>query len=519
MHTLADKRIAIIGAGPGGLAAAMLLSAAGFKVTIYEKQSYLGGRTSRLTLGDYHFDRGPTFFMMPQLLEELFAATGRSLHDYVKLLPLDPLYTLRFGSVEFSPSSNNEVTAERIKSRFPGNEDGFRRFLVDQQKQFDALEPLLKRPFSSVADYLSKDILNALPHLHPFQSVYDRLKLYFNDERLRYAFTFQSKYLGMSPWQCPGAFTMLSFLEHRFGLYHPVGGVNRVCEAMGEVVKENGGVIHLSTGVSRVLVKRGKAVGVKLDNGESVEADHVIINADFAAAMSSLFAPGDLRKYTPKKLERKRYSCSAFMLYMGVKKPVSMPHHAILFANDYRRNVDEMMGGSTLSNDPSVYVHNPSVLDSTLAPEGHSALYALMPVPNLKSGMDWGRIREEARDRMLGRLEKEPELRSLSASIEREAVITPLDWQDAHHIFAGATFNLAHTLDQMMLLRPRNRFEEIGNCWLVGGGTHPGSGLPTIFESARITSQLLLQDERAASIALSMNGASAGVARQGRVNL
>lgn len=503
------NRVAVIGAGPGGLAAAMLLSAAGCSVTVYEKQPYLGGRTSRLSLDDYHFDRGPTFFMMPELLEELFASAGRNLRDYVKLLPLDPLYRLQFGGVRFEPSPDVETTAERIESQFPGNGAGYLRFMQEQERQFQALSPLLKRPFTSVRDYAARDVLAALPHLHPFDSVYGRLKRYFSDERLRFAFTFQAKYLGMSPWECPGAFTMLSFLEHRFGLYHPVGGVNRLCEAMAEVVLEHGGEIRTSAGVSRVLIRNGVAAGVELENGEVDEADHVVINADFAAAMNALFRPGELKKYAPRKLARKRYSCSAFILYLGVRKPIRMPHHTILFAEDYRRNVDEMMSGRSLSADPSIYVHNPSAMDPTLAPEGASALYALMPVPNLKTGMDWTALREEARERMLARLECEPELQGLSASIEREAVVTPLDWRDRHHIYEGATFNLAHSLDQMMLRRPHNRFEEVGNCWLVGGGTHPGSGLPTIFESARITSRMLLEQERASRIAVSMAGATA----------
>lgn len=217
-------RASVIGAGPGGLAAAMLLAAKGYHVDVYEKQPRIGGRSSRLELGEYRFDRGATFLMMPSLLEELFEAAGRSVHDYVDLKRLDPLYALHFGNTVFTPSSDLEQTVAQIEKLFPGNGEGYRRFMHEEQLKFDRVSPLLRRPFTSWTDYLRSDLLRALPRLHALDTVYGRLSKYFTDERLRWAFTFQSKYLGMSPWECPGTFTILSFMEHRYGLYHPIGG-------------------------------------------------------------------------------------------------------------------------------------------------------------------------------------------------------------------------------------------------------------------------------------------------------
>ncbi|MFF2089332.1 phytoene desaturase family protein [Paenibacillus sp. NPDC058174] len=490
-----EGNVAIIGAGPGGLAAGMLLSSQGYKVTIYEKQPYLGGRTSRLQMGDYKFDRGPTFLMMPALLEELFRAAGRSMDDYLELIELDPLYRLQFGDVRFTPTTQTEEMVNRIEERFPGNGSGYLRFMKEEEKKFNVVSPLLKRPFGKAADFMARDLFAALPRLHLTDSVYGRLSKYFNDERLKFAFSFQAKYLGMSPWECPGTFTILSYLEHKFGLFHPVGGVNRICEAMGRVIEEYGGSIALSTGVSRVLTRGGKAVGVQLESGDELDADHVIINADFAAAMNRLFAPGELKKYTPDRLAKKKYSCSTYMLYLGINKEVKMPHHTVMFSGDYSQNVKEIMTDKVLSKDASIYIHNPSAVDPTLAPKGSSALYALMPVPNLTGSVDWQEQEKLVRDTMLRRMEQEPEMRGISSHIETEMSITPLDWQNQYDIYQGATFNLAHTLDQMMILRPHNRFEEFDNCWLVGGGTHPGSGLPTIIESARISVRLLMEQD------------------------
>lgn len=492
------KHAAIVGAGPGGLAAAMLLAGQGYQVSVYEKQPYVGGRTSRVQLGDYKFDRGPTFFMMPYLLEELFASVDRRLSDYVDLIELDPLYRLKFGEESFTPSRDTEKTVEEIERLFPGNGKGYLRFMQEEETKFNRVSPLLQRPFTKPSDYIARDVFAALTRLHATDTVYNRLSRYFNDERLKYAFTFQAKYLGMSPWECPGTFTILSYMEHKFGLFHPIGGVNQVCEAMAQVVREYGGTIATSTGVKRVLTRNGTATGLLLDNGEKIEADHVVLNADFATAMSELFEPGELRKYAPAKLASKKYSCSTYMLYLGVNRTIDMPHHNVLFSQDYRTNISEIMAKKVLSKDPSIYIHNPGAIDPTLAPEGKTALYALMPVPNLTGDIDWEHEGERVREAMLSRMEQEPELRGLTDCIETEASITPAGWRDQHGVYNGATFNLAHSFDQMMMLRPHNKFEEVGNCWLVGGGTHPGSGLPTIFESARISVRLLVEQDRKA---------------------
>ncbi|MFS0727318.1 phytoene desaturase family protein [Paenibacillus sp. 1P07SE] len=490
------KKVAIIGAGPGGLAAAMLLSSQGYQVHVLEKQSYVGGRTSRLQIGDYLFDRGPTFMMMPQIIEGLFHSVGRSLHDYVQMVEVDPLYRLQFGNVKFEPTRDKKRMEEQMNQLFPGEWAGYQRYLKEESLKFERVMPLLQRPFTRLTDYIRSDLARALPRLHLTDTVYSRLAKYFKDERLRYAFAFQSKYLGMSPWECPGTFTMLSYIEHAYGLWHPIGGVNRMCEAMAEVVLEQGGEIHLSSGASHVLTERGKAVGVQLESGERLASDHVVINADFGTAVTQLFRPEQLRKYRPEKLEKLKLSCSTYMLYLGVNRKIDMPHHTVMFADDYAGNVKDMMRG-TLSEDASIYVHNPGAVDPTLAPEGKTALYALMPVANLDGETDWRDSSQLAaiRAQMLRRMEQEPEMAGIAGDIEVEHVITPLDWQQSMYVYKGAAFNLAHSVDQMMILRPHNRFEDADNCWLVGGGTHPGSGLPTILESARISTELLMQQD------------------------
>ena len=494
------RRIIVIGAGPGGLATAMLLSSKGYDVQLYEKQAYFGGRTSRLSIGPYHFDRGPTFFMMPHLLEELFQEAGGKLSDFVEMKEIEPLYTLKFGKEVFNPTTNKEQMKAEIERLFPGNSEGYERFMNVEGDKFDHVEKLLQQPFSKLTHFINRNVFKALPKLNAFDTVYGRLSKYFKDERLKWAFSFQAKYLGMSPWECPGTFTILSYLEHRYGLFHPIGGLNRLMEAMVTMIRKNGGQLTTGQGVKQILIEDGKAAGVELENGTTDRADFVIINADFGYAATNLFPSGTLRKYSPERLAKKKLSCSTFMLYLGLDTPVNLPHHMILFAEDYQKNVNEMTKDHVLSEDPSIYIHNPSLIDSTLAPPGHSALYMLMPVPNTTADIDWMKEKEELRNLMIDRLAKETGQSDIRSRITAEHIITPHDWEHDMNIYKGATFSFAHSLDQMMYFRPHNRFEEVPNCYLTGGGTHPGSGLPTIFESARISANLLIQQDEQSTV-------------------
>jgi phytoene desaturase len=248
--------------------------------------------------------------------------------------------------------------------------------------------------------------------------------------------------------------------------------------------------------VKRILVENRKAVGVELESGDKVHADYVVLNADFARAMHTLVDPKHLRTWTPENLARKKFSCSTFMIYLGVNKRYDIPHHSICFANDYKKNIEEIAVHKSLPEDPSVYVQNACVTDPTLAPEGQSTLYLLVPIANCSSGIDWEKETPAFREKVLDLAEQRAGLTGLRDHIIEEQIITPDGWWYDKDVHLGATFNLAHNIGQMLFYRPRNRFEEFENCYLVGGGTHPGSGLPTILESARISSELILRRDR-----------------------
>ncbi len=489
-----SRRVIIVGAGPGGLTAGMLLASRGYQVDIFEKQSYVGGRNGAFSEGGYTFDIGPTFLMMDYIVEQMFALTGRRLADYMTLQEIDPLYRMVFdGGREFYPTRDRAKMKKQIDRLFPGNYAGYEQYLKREQEKFEALIPCLKIPYSSWRSYLNRQFLRSLPKLDAHLSLISKLRQYYTDDDLQVAFTFQAKYLGMSPWECPGTFSILAYTEHAGGIYHVMGGLNNISQGMARAFREDGGRLHLATGVDEIIVKDRRAVGVLLENGEEVMADDVIINADFAHAMKSLVPTKHRMKYTDQNLKRKKFSCSTFMLYLGVDAVYDIPHHNIIFAKDYQQNVDEITKHKVLSADPSVYIQNASVTDSSLAPMGKSALYILVPIPNNTSGLDWTKEAPAFRKQVLDILETKAGLAGIRQHIEVERMITPDDWEQEMHVYNGATFNLAHNVGQMLGFRPHNRFEEFNHCYLVGGGTHPGSGLPTILESARISVELLLR--------------------------
>jgi phytoene desaturase len=261
---------------------------------------------------------------------------------------------------------------------------------------------------------------------------------------------------------------------------------------MGRVAQRLGVEIRVDEPVEEILFQGRRAVGVRTAAGVQM-ASAIVMNADFARAMSRLVPDRLRRRWTDRKIARKKFSCSTFMMYLGVEGRFDLPHHNIHISADYARNLDEIENRHVLSDDPSFYVQNASVTDPTLAPRGMSTLYVLAPVTHQHPNVDWSRECERFRALMLRQIAKAG-FTDVERRIRFERLITPVDWDRQYEIHRGATFNLSHTLDQMLHLRPRNRFEDLDGIYLVGGGTHPGSGLPVIFESARISTRLLLAD-------------------------
>ena len=492
------KRVGIIGAGPGGLAAAMLLAKAGMDVTVHEARDSIGGRSSTITAptpqGTFRFDMGPTFFLYPRVLADIFAACGRELRDEVELIRLDPQYHLIFeGGGEIRASGDMAKMAAELARFSPADAKALPRFMADNRAKLAVFRPVLENAFNSMRDLMRPNVLRGLSKLRPHRSVDSDLGTYFKDDRIRLAFSFQSKYLGMSPFRCPSLFTILSFMEYEYGVFHPRGGTGAVMAAMARVVRDLGGRVEVNDPVEEVLFQGRRATGIRTAKG-TAQYDALVVNGDFAETMKRLVPDRMRRRWTDKKIGGKKFSCSTFMLYLGIEGTLpDLAHHTVYLAEDYRRNLAEIEAGLA-PTDPSFYVQNACVTDPALAPPGHSTLYVLVPVGHrVGEGVDWATEAPRYRAMALERL-KRIGIPDIESRIRFEKVLTPQGWEDDMRVYRGATFNLAHNLTQMLHFRPRNRFEDVDGVYLVGGGTHPGSGLPVIFESARISSRLLTED-------------------------
>jgi phytoene desaturase len=472
----------------------MQLAQAGCDVTILERRDRVGGRTSAIEIDDFRFDCGPTFFLYPRVLSEIFRSVGYELMDEVPMVRLDPQYRLTFGAGgKLDCTPNLKQMDHQIAEFAPSDVGALGRYMDDNRIKLEKFRPILESPFRSIKDLLRPSVLAAGKHLHPLRSLGQELERYFSDPRLVVAFAFQAKYLGMSPFQCPSLFSILSFLEYEHGVWHPMGGCSRVSERMAEIAETMGVTIRLGEPVTAVEMDGRRVTGLRTPNGR-YDADAFVINADFADWMTKTIPNAARRRWSDERIAEKKYSCSTFMLYLGIEGVYDdIPHHNIHISRDYEQNLREIEQDHVLSDDPSFYLQNASVTDDSLAPRGHSSLYVLVPVTHQHKNVDWTKESDRFRDLTLDKLAAIG-MSDVRDRIRVERRITPSDWINKYAIYRGATFNLAHNLGQMLHNRPRNRFEELDGVYLVGGGTHPGSGLPVIYESSRITSRLLLQD-------------------------
>jgi phytoene desaturase len=362
------RRAVVVGAGPGGLAAAMLLRAQGADVTVIERAPRVGGRTAAIEQDGFTFDTGPTFFLYPDILREIFAAAGRDFDALVPMHRLDPLYRLRFDDGRtFDATADLDRLKAEVSRIDPEDAKNVEAYLAANGAKFEAFKPVLQKPFGGLHAFADPAMVRALPHLRPWSTVDGDLKRWFRNPLTRLAFSFQSKYLGMSPFKCPSLFTILAHIEYAHGVWHPVGGCNAIPNAMAKVLGEMGADVRLNEPVEEMLFEGRRAVGVRTAQG-TYPADAVVVNADFAHAMKRL-VPDRLRKrWTDTKIDAKSYSCSTFMLYLGLEGTLlDQAHHTIFLAGDYARNIREIEEGLAPA-EPSIYVQNASVTDTTLPP-------------------------------------------------------------------------------------------------------------------------------------------------------
>jgi phytoene desaturase len=481
----------VIGAGFGGLAAAVRLGARGYRVTVVERLDQPGGRAGIYSQDGFTFDQGPTIITLPQVFEELWALAGRKLSDDVDLRPLDPFYSLKFddGS-HFTCCGDEQLMMAEIARLSPKDAARYPAFRKKSEEIYRfAFEGLGQIPFSSFAPMITAVPGFALHRAE--QSVWQLVSKYFTDERLRIAFSFHPLFIGGNPFDATGLYALVSYLEGRYGVHYAMGGTHSLVKGLVGLIERQGGTVRLNAGVKQILVENGAAAGVELDSGEKLYSAVVVSNADAATTYSKLLAPQHRHRWTDARLARARYSMSLVVWHFGTNRRYDdVEHHTILLGPRYKGLLKDIFKTKTVAEDFSLYLYRPSATDPSVAPEGCDSFYALMPVPNLDGDADWETLAEPFRARVQKRLE-ETLLPGLGQHIVTQKLVTPLDFRDRLQSYKGAAFSLEPVMFQSAWFRPHNRSEEVDNLYLVGAGTHPGAGVPSVVISAKILDQVV----------------------------
>ncbi len=493
-----SQRMIIVGAGPGGLATAMRLAARGYDVELFEAEDRVGGRMRGFTQDGYAFDTGPTILQVPRVYDELFAECGLNFSDYVTLKRLNPNTRLRFwDDTVLDLTSDIPAFKQQLAALNPDLPAAFERWYIEHiRKNEVGYQPYLGTPVRSPLGYLKpREIAAALP-FNPWETLYDHYWRYFKDERLVYGLSYPAKYLGMHPTHCSSVFSLIAYLEFADGIWHPVGGFRALAQAVGQAARDLGVKMHLNTPIKEVWVEQGVTRGVVLPDGEHVAADGVVVNADFGYAMQHIVPDAVRGKYTDRKLDKMQFSCSTFMLYLGVDRVYpDLPHHQLYLSEHIRRRDRPYVDDSALDEiNPSFYVCNPTAIDPGNAPAGHSTLFVLVPIPNTSYAVDWAAKQQSFRDLIVSRM---PMLgfADVEQHIVSETCYTAETWRDDYRTYRGAVFNLGHTWTQLGPFRPHIRSDVAHGLYYIGGAVHPGSGLLTILEAARSAVTFIEEDQ------------------------
>lgn len=503
---IAGAEAVVIGAGLGGLAAAMRLGAKGYRVTVVDRLDMPGGRGSSISRGGHRFDLGPTIVTVPQGLRELWAACGRDFDKDVDLRALDPFYEIRWqdGS-SFSARQSTEAMRAEVARLSPGDLAGYDRFLADSERRYwFGFEDLGRRSMHRFADLLK--VLPTFARLRADRSVHAHAASRVKDERLRFALSFHPLFIGGDPFHVTSMYILVSHLEKEFGVHYAMGGVGAIALAMAKVIALQGGRLMLDTEVDEILLRDRRATGVRLVDGATIPADVVVSNADAGHTYDRLLRNQPRRRWTPRKLGRKRWSMGLFVWYFGTKgtrlKWPDVGHHTIVVGPRYKDHIRDIFIRGRLAEDMSLYVHRPSVTDPSVAPPGDDTFYALSPVPHLGIGStDWATEAEPYRQKMQRMLE-ERLLPGLGDHLTEQLVFTPDTFQSRYLSPYGSGFSIEPRILQSAWFRPHNVSEEAKGLYLVGAGTHPGAGLPGVIASAEVLGTLVPDAPRVESLSV-----------------
>ena len=481
----------VIGSGFGGLAAAVRLGARGYRVTVLDKLDAPGGRAYVHKQDGFTFDAGPTVITAPFLFEELWALCGKRMADEIDMRPVTPFYRIRFpDGAEFDYTGDAAAMRREISKFEPDDVAGYERFVAKSEEIFRiGFEELGDVPFSSWMDMAK--IIPKMIKLGSYRTVYGMVQSYVKNDRLRQVLSFHPLLVGGNPFSTTSIYALIAFLERNWGVHFPIGGTGALVNGLVSLIEGQGGAVRCGAEVKQILVEGKRARGVLLANGERIEADVVVSNADSAWTYRHLIAPEHRQRWTDARVDRQRYSMSLFVWYFGTKRQYpDVAHHTIMLGPRYKGLLDDIFNRKVLADDFSLYLHRPTATDPSLAPDGCDGFYVLSPVPNLLGTTDW-KTHAEAYKKSIQDLLERTVLPGLGEAIVSERLLTPQDFQDRLLSFRGAAFGMEPVLTQSAYFRPHNASEDIERLYLVGAGTHPGAGLPGVLSSARILDRVV----------------------------
>ncbi|MBM2575599.1 phytoene desaturase [Jannaschia sp. Os4] len=492
----ARSHAVVIGAGLGGLAAAMRLGAQGWRVTVVDRLDVPGGRASSISSGGHRFDLGPTIVTAPSVFQRLWAACGLRFEDDVDLRPLDPFYRIAWpdGS-HLDCTGDEERMAEEVARLSPSDVAGWRRFLRDSEARYRVgYEGMLTKPMHRLR--ATAEVLPTFARLRADESIHTLASKRVKDARLRMALSFHPLFIGGDPTKVTSMYALVSHLEAKEGVHYCMGGVGAMAWAMAGVVARQGGSVRLGAQVDSIVLDGGRAAGVRLTDGASIHADAVVSNADPGHLYDTLLRDAPRKRWTKRRLKRSKWSMGLFVWHFGTEGTRDLwpevGHHTILSGPRYTGLLRDVFREGRLAEDMSLYVHRPSVTDPTSAPKGGDTFYALSPVPHLghRDPVRWAEEAERYRRRVQDVLE-ERLLPGLGARVTQSMCLTPEDFRARYLSPHGSGFSIEPRILQSAWFRPHNLSEEVPGLYLVGAGTHPGAGLPGVVASAEVVAALV----------------------------
>ena len=476
--------VIVIGAGVGGLSAAIGLAARGASVTVLEKNAMVGGKMNVWEHRGFRFDTGPHVLTMLWALDEVFENAGRRLEDVLDLVRLDTVCRYHFSNGQTLDAPGSLEDAARVVAAFaPADALGFRRFLDYAKQVSDATtEPFLKQDFGASVRGIPSPAqwgqLTSFLALKPWRTLRNVVHEHFQDPRLRQVFELYALYSGSHPARASGIFATVADVQWREGTYYVRGGLYQLAEAMRDAAESLGVVFQTSTEAAEIIVKQGRARGVQTRCGDRLFADAVVCNADALGAMTTLVPHAARRRWTEPRVAKIEPSTSAFLLLLGVKGEYSqLAHHNSFLAADGEAEFSAIFDTQTPAEDPTIGVACQSVSDPSKAPPGHSNLFVMTNPPALSPHFDWQAEAPHYRDLVLAKLERMG-LTDLRKRIVVEQMWTPLDLQERYHAYRGAIYGLSSNGWQQGFLRPPQVSPDVQGLYFVGGSTHPGGGVP-----------------------------------------